>query len=113
MCRTPSSPDWNRYYLDDSDYTTSFSVDEKASFLVRIRSEYDTSWDEITTLYVIRDSEGNIVSTETNVSSWTYMWYRNYGEFDIPSLPSVPGEYNITIYFNDALAGSTDFTMYN
>jgi len=113
MCRTPAYSDWNRYYLDDSDYTTSFSVGEKASFLTRIRSEYDTSWDEITTLYVIRDAEGKIVSAETEVSSWTYMWYRNYGEFDIPSLPGVPGDYSITVYFNGALAGKTDFTVYD
>lgn len=113
MCRTPAYSDWNRYYLDDSDYTTSFASNEKASFLVRIRSEYDTSWDEITTLYVIRDAEGNIVSAETEVSSWTYMWYRNYGEFDIPSLPVNPGDYSIAVYFNGALAGKTDFTVYS
>lgn len=113
MCRTPAYSDWNRYYLDDSDYTTSFAVNEKASFLVRIRSEYDTSWDEITTLYVIRDESGNIVSTETESSSWTYMWYRNYGEFDIPTLPGAPGNYSIAVYFNGALAGKTDFTIFN
>lgn len=113
MCRTPAYSDWNRYYLDDSDYTTSFAVNEKASFLVRIRSEYDTSWDEITTLYVIRDADGNIVSTETEVSYWTYMWYRNYGEFDIPILPSIPGDYSISVYFNGSLAGETSFTIYS
>lgn len=112
MCRTPAYSDWNRYYLDDSDYTTSFAVNERASFLVRIHSEYDTSWDEITTLYVIRDEEGSVVSAETEISSWTYMWYRNYGEFDIPSLPGTPGNYNIAVYFNGALAGKTDFTVY-
>lgn len=113
MCRTPAYSDWNRYYLDDSDYTTSFALDEKASFLVRIHSEYDTSWDEITAMYVIRDAEGNIVSTDTEVSYWTYMWYRNYGEFDIPSLPATPGDYSISVYFNGALAGKTDFTVYS
>jgi hypothetical protein len=111
MCRTPSFTGWDRYDLSSSDYTTDFEVGEKASFLVRLRNEYDTSPDNIVTQYVIRDEAGNIVSTAYEEGTWTSMWYRNYGEFDIPSLPSAEGKYKISIYFNGDLAGEVNFTV--
>jgi len=111
MCRTPSYSGWDRYDLDDSDFTTSFEPGEKASFLVRLYTEYDVSSDEIVTLYVIRDENGSLISTSTQTGTWSSMWYRNYGEFDLPELPTVPGNYSITIYFNNAKAGQESFTI--
>ena len=111
MCKTPSFSGWDRYDLRSSDYTTDFEIGEKASFLVRLHKEYDTSRDNIVTQYVIRDQAGNIVSTAYEEGTWTSMWYRNYGEFDIPSLPSVAGKYKISIYFNGDLAGEVNFTV--
>ncbi len=111
MCRTPSYSGWNRYDISDSDYTTEFSAGEKASFLVRMRKEYSTSSDTILTLFVIRDKNGAIVDTSTYSETWTDMWYRNYCELDVPSIPETPGNYTISIYFNGDLAGQTNFTV--
>lgn len=111
MCRTPSYSGWDRYDISDSDYTTEFSVGEKASFLVRMRKEYDTSSDTILTLFVIRDKNGAIVETSSQSETWTNMWYRNYCELDVPSIPETPGNYTISIYFNGALAAQTNFTV--
>ena len=112
MCRTPSYSGWDRWDLSSSDYTTEFDVGENASFLVRLLHEYDISSDEIVTLYVIRDSDRKIVSTARQADTWSSLWYRNYGEFDIPALPQTAGQYTIDVYFNGALAGSQSFTMY-
>lgn len=111
MCRTPSFSGWDRYDLSSSDYTTEFAVGEDASFLVRMRKEYSTSSDTIVTLFVICDENGTIVSTSTLSSTWTDMWYRNYCELDIPSIPNSSGNYTISVYFNGSLAGETDFTV--
>ncbi len=111
MCKTPSYSGWDRYDLDDSDYTSQFPVGENASFLVRLRHEYDVSDDNIMILFVIRNNEGNIISTQTIDGSWSSLWYRNYGEFDIPSLPKTPGQYSISVYFNGAVAHTQDFTV--
>ena len=111
MCKTPKNKNWDRYDLSKSDYTTSFSIGEKASFLVRLRNEYDTSSDKITTLFVIRDENGIIISTASTTQTWRKMWYRNYCELDIPSLPQTAGKYTISIYFNGAIAGEQSFRI--
>lgn len=109
MCKTPSFKGWDRYDLSRSDYRTEFSVGENASFLIRMHREYDTSSDEIITLFVIRDSSGKIVSTPSVSSSWTDMWYRNYCELDIPGIPQTPGNYTISVYFNGYLVNENPF----
>lgn len=111
MCRTPSHKNWDRYDLSSSDYTTKFQAGEDASFLVRMRHEYDVSSDKIVTLYVIRDTDGNIVSAATTSATWSSMWRKNYGEFDIPELPQTPGEYSVSVYFNGELANTQTFTI--
>lgn len=111
MCRTPSFRGWDRYDLSDSDYTTSFSVGEKASFLVRMRHEYSTSNDIIVTLFVIRDKDGTVVDASTLSSTWTDMWYRNYCELDIPGIPQTPGNYTVSVYFNGSFAGESNFSV--
>lgn len=111
MCRTPSNKNWDRYDLSDSDYTNEFTSGEKASFLVRLKRAYDTSSNKIETLFVIRDESGAIVSTATTTQTWTRMWYKNYCELDIPSLPQTAGKYTITVFFNDAYAGESVFTI--
>ena len=88
-----------------------FEVGEKASFLVRMLQEYDTSGDLIVTLFAVEDENGNIVEASTSEESWINMWYRNYCELDIPDMPDVPGDYTMYVYFNGALAGETAFTV--
>lgn len=111
MCKTPKNKNWDRYDLSKSDYTTVFSVGEKASFLVRLRNEYSTSSNKITTLFVIRDENGSIVNTSTVTNTWTKMWYKNYCELDIPSIPQTAGKYTISVYFNGSLAAEQSFTV--
>lgn len=111
MCLTPSNSNWDRYDLSGSDYTTQFSVGKKASFLVRLKRAYRTSGDTIETLFVIHDEAGAVVSTSASSSTWTKMWYKNYCELDIPSIPQVPGKYTVSVYFNGAFANKTAFTV--
>ncbi len=111
MVRRPSYSGWDRYDLDSSDYTTEFEVNEEASFLIKMLQEYDTSDDNIISLFVVEDENGNLVEVTSSEESWINMWYRNYCELDIPHLPETPGEYKLSVYFNGALAGKTNFTI--
>lgn len=111
MCKRPAQKNWDRFDLKDSDYTSSFGVGKKASFLVRMNHEYNTSKDKITTLYVIRDANGVVIDTATTVQTWTKMWYNNYCELDIPTLPQSAGEYTISVFFNGAFAHQQNFTI--
>lgn len=111
MCKTPSVANWNVYNLSRSDYTTSFPIGRKASFLASTPYAYKESEDVIVTLFVITDANGNIISTASQSGSWSSMWRRGYCELDIPEMPKEAGSYNISIYFNGALANRQDFTV--
>lgn len=111
MCRTPEKSGWNWDEIAAEDYTTTFKVGEKASFVIKIDKIYGISRNEITTMFVIRDANGTAVQVDTTSAAWSDMWYGGYGEMDIPNMPSTPGDYTITVYFNGAYAGSADFTM--
>ena len=102
MCKTPANPEWGRNDVPAQDYTTTFASGENASFAVYLNHEYNTSSDTIVTLFVIRDEEGNVVSTATQSRSWTSMWYRGFGRINIPAIPTAAGDYSVEIYFNGA-----------
>lgn len=111
MCVTPEVENWDHTDLEDEDFKTTFSVGEKASFLVYMDIIYDISYDEIVALYVIRDASGKIVSADTQSRQWTDMWLRGYCELDIPQMPQTAGNYTMDIYFNGASVTTQDFTI--
>lgn len=111
MCKTPDVADWKRDDLSDEDYMTTFAVGDKASFLVHLDVEYNVSYDEIVTLYVIRDEAGKIVSAETQSRLWVDMWRGGYCELDIPTMPQAAGNYTVDIYFNGASVTTQSFTV--
>ncbi|MBQ4642304.1 MAG: protein kinase [Oscillospiraceae bacterium] len=111
MCKTPDVSNWDRFNLSSSDYTTSFQVGEKASFLVYLNRAYGTSDEKITTLFVITDDSGKLINYSHCTDTWTSMWYRNYCELDVPTMPAEPGEYTMHIYFNGALAATQTFSV--
>ena len=111
MCKTPAVENWDRSDLASSDYKTSFTIGEKASFLVRLNTKYNTSSDLIQTTFYVRDNSGKIVSIATTEKSWTDMWYKYYCELDIPSLPEVVGAYTMGILFNGCYAGEQTFSI--
>lgn len=111
MCITPPYANWNRYAVHDSDYTTTFTPGQSASFVLHVDTAYGYSYDEMTILFVIRNEEGTPVSISSTTESWTGLWYWYYGELDVPAIPQEPGNYTIDIYFDGALAGSESFTI--
>ena len=111
MCKTPKSKNWDRYDLKKSDYTTTFKTGQKASFLVKLSKNPSTSNTSVTTLFVIRDENGTIVSTATITQNWKKMWTKKYCELDIPVLPKTAGKYVVSVYFNGSLANEQSFTV--
>jgi uncharacterized protein YxeA len=111
MCPTPDKENWTRKDVKKTDYTTTFNVGQKAYFVVKLSTKYVTSSDIITTLYIIRDSEGTIISANSTARSWTSMWYQYYCELDVPVMPEHPGEYTMQIYFSGMLAHEQAFTI--
>ena len=111
MCNTPAKANWTYKDLKASDYTDTFKVGTKGSFLLYTSRNYNTSPTVITTMFVIHDENGVLVSSNITQQTWTNMWFKRYCELDIPALPDTPGTYSIAIYFNGAFVHSQNFTM--
>ncbi len=111
MCVTPNVPNWNRYNVANSAYTTSFAPGVSASFVMTLMRDYKGSSDNIVTLYAIRDSSGNLVSCATESRTWSSMWHRGYGKLTIPFMPKTPGQYTVEIFFNGASVAKQNFEI--
>lgn len=114
MLVTPEYSDWtindvNLYY----DPTDEFSAGEKMSLVIELYSdsEPETSNDLVTTLFVVRDNDGNLINLSSSESSWVYMWDGSWCCLDVPVIPTEPGEYNLSVYFNSMAVTMLYFTV--
>lgn len=111
MCKTPDVENWGYNDLKGSDYTTTFAVGQKASFLLTVYSYYNYDSANIVTMFLIRDAQGQIVSYDTTTRTFREMWYNARCELDIPKMPASAGEYTISVYFDGALVFEQPFTV--
>ena len=111
MVHTPDVENWGPYDVMEGDITNSFSVGDKASFLVYLAEEYEVDSTEIKTLFVLRDASGQVIDLQSSVRPWVDMWYEGYCELDIPSLPAQVGSYSVDIFFNGQFITSQSFSV--
>lgn len=114
MLPYPGKADWS---VNDvnlySDPTNTFTPGQQMSLLLKLSSsaKLETSNDLITTLYVVRDLDGNLVCSSSSEASWVYMWEDGYCALNVPTLPSVPGEYTMNLYFNNMAVTQLQFEI--
>ena len=111
MCKTPNKSNWNKSDLTDSSYTTTFSADDKAAFIITPNVYCGISDETITALYVICDQEGTAISYSSEQFTWNSLWANSYGKLNLHQLPDAAGEYSIMVYFNGDLVSSQQFTI--
>jgi len=116
MCHTPNIENWKWFNLYEYQFTDTYAANEKPAFVILVDAEYEASEDEISTLFIVRDSNSQLVSVNQGPSrTWNSMWtkYRNRvgTEYELPSLPQVPGNYTVEIYFNSAHLTTYNFTV--
>ena len=111
MCKTPSKKGWDYKDVPNKNYTTSFKVGVSASFVMHVKEKTSQTQDVVTTLYVVRDADGKLVSAKTESRTWDDMWDNRYGELTLPVMPETPGNYTVEIYFNGTSATTQSFTI--
>lgn len=109
MCVTPDKSSWT--YKDVKKYTTTFKSGESASFTLTLDKAYDSSSDKILVLYLVRDSDGKIVSSATQTTTWNSLWKSGRGKLTLPAVPETAGRYTVSVYFNGGLLTEQAFTM--
>lgn len=113
---TPEKKDWTKADVSKDDYSDQFKVGEKISVLLYCSSRFYIPEDTISIMYVIRDGAGSVdaklISEDT--VDWHDLWVHydtQYGELDIPTVPTQTGDYSVTIYFNGMFVASAAFTI--
>lgn len=113
---TPEKKDWSRADVSKDDYTDQFQVDESISVLLYCSARFFIPEDSISILFVIRDADGNVdakLISETE-DDWHDLWIgydTQYGGLDIPTIPTQPGDYTVSIYFNGMFVASAPFSI--
>lgn len=111
LCKTPAASSWSYNDLEDEDYKNSFSVGEKISVVMSLAEDSEDSDASVNIVFAVYDENNNLISFSHNAQTWQSMWYQNYCELDVPSVPTEIGTYNLVIYFNGTNVGSQKFEI--
>ncbi len=109
MHRGPESEDWSRGDLGES--ITAFAPGSKMALLYYTTSIYNISSSELVSMFVIRNEEGNVVSTTSNTRTWDDMLNGGYCEEEIPKLPAAAGNYTLEIYIDSMKFSQLNFVI--
>ena len=107
---------WSFETISDSDLTDIFQVGDSASLVMQSSSTIYTPSNKVKALFVFRNPYGSVMTelvTEQTLV-WKDIWMTGdtkVGEIDIPTIPSVPGAYQMDLYFNGGLATTFDITI--
>ena len=116
LLATPENKDWSYKNVTKADYTTSFAPGQNISLLLYLKVNFYVPRDNTSVLYVIRDGDGKVVSELTAKENhvWYDMWWNtnyHYCELNVPNAPTMPGSYNLSVYFNGMAVTSVNFTV--
>ena len=115
LLKTPDGS-WSFETVGKEAFDDTFSSGEKLSIVFHANDNFYIPEEEISLLYVIRNSEGHVlpqyVMEETG--DWCDLWYDgdyHYGELNIPDVPTEAGSYSLSIYINNKAVTVIDFTI--
>lgn len=102
---------WDRDDLKAQTRTTSFAPGDGVALVYYTDNIYNLSDDPITTLIVVRDSEGRLAAISSDTRSWDDMWDNGYCVDELPQLPAAAGDYTLSIYLNGKLLSNRNITI--
>lgn len=106
LLNTPAKEGWSYKDVSKNDYTDTFASGSKISILLHASVNFYIPEDPTNIMYVIRDAEGNVLTDliAQETQDWYTMWINtdyHYCELDIPKVPTQPGDYSVSLYFNN------------
>ena len=113
---TPEEENWNSSNVTKEDYLDTFKTGEPISVLLFCDNRFYIPGDDISILYVIRNADGQVISNLVSQATddWHDLWVAhntNYGELDLPAVPTEVGDYSLSIYFNGKFIASAHFSI--
>lgn len=115
LCPTPKKENWTYKDIGKNDYTSKYAPGSKVSIVIYSSERAKSSDDEYEVMFVIRDSEGNVLADliKTTTATWNELWNNRtrYCTLDLPAIPGIPGKYTVQIYFNSHLLVEKSLTI--
>ena len=117
LLKTPEKTNWNHKDVYTSDFTTTFRSGDSISMMLYYMVNYYIYHEDITILYVIRDAEGKVVSDLISIENKDWnddMWNGpdyHYCCLNIPKVPTEPGEYTLSLYFDGMAITVVNFSV--
>lgn len=107
------------YVLEDNpdtleNSTDTFTTSQHIAFAIQANYEETEEDKNVTTMYVIRNSNGQPVYVYRNDDpgrSWSGSWTTARHTGDLPDTIEKPGSYTLEVYFNGDLLAEADFTV--
>ncbi len=116
LVKTPEEAGWLFDSMSASDVKTQFALNDKISIVLQASKRFYLPGSALDIMYVIEDAHGNVLPSLVShqTGNWKKLWYAGntqYGELNIPKIPSNAGSYTLTLYFNGCEVTSADFTI--
>lgn len=116
LLKTPEEDGWTFDSVGDDAVTDTFQPGDSISVVLKANDDFYLPEADIEIMYVIRDGEGNVLSQYVSheTRDWKDIWYDadyHNGELTIPEVPQEPGDYSVSIYFDDLAVTATNFTI--
>lgn len=111
MFDVPSKDNWGYSTLQRSREEDTFKAGSSLALLYTVTKPYTFDDTEFETIFVIRDSEGKLVSTASRSRAWDDMWDNGYCTETVSNLPAVKGDYTLTIYIANGKLAELPFTI--
>lgn len=116
LLKTPVEEPWYCESISDDLLTDTFTSNDSVSLALRSADAFYLPGTKVNIMYVFEDTYGNILPDfviETSVS-WKQIWNGGdvkCGELALPSIPQIPGEYVLNLYFDGMLAAQLPFII--
>lgn len=107
----PEDENWGAGDVDLESQTDTFKKDQSLAFMMEITGRYTYTDEDVHTLIVVRNSDGQPLDFTYTTAPWHTMWTNDKYVGELQRMPGDPGEYTLEIYFNGQLARSAAFTV--
>lgn len=116
MLVTPEKENWTYANVGKDAFTDTFTVGQKLSVVFHALENFYLKEEDLTILFVFRDAFGNVLPDLTceRPGEWKQLWLAgdyHYGELDVPTAPTEPGDYSLCIYFNGKAMTALNFSI--
>ena len=105
LLKTPEKENWSYKDISNQDYTNQFASGQPISLILHAGMNFYIPEEETDLLFVYRDKNGSVVSDliVEDTLDWKSMWINDdyhFCEFDLEKVPTEPGDYSLSLYFN-------------